>query len=77
MQKKIHRFSHAAQLSINLLTNLLQCGSFNAHKLGKSSVIRVILSEVYQEKFSIYLKQFLNEYLLIYSKCKEVLFRIK
>ena len=34
------------QLSINLLTNLLQCSSFNAHKLGKNRVIRVILSEV-------------------------------
>ena len=40
------RFSHAAQLSINLLTNLLQCFSFNAHKLGKNMVIKVILSEV-------------------------------
>ena len=26
------RFSHAAQLSIILLANLLHCGSFNAHK---------------------------------------------
>ena len=26
------RFSHTAQLSINLLANLLLCGSFNAHK---------------------------------------------
>ena len=26
------RFSHAAQLSIDLLANLLHCGSFNAHK---------------------------------------------
>ena len=40
------RFDHATQLSINLLTNLLQCGSFNAIKLGKNKVIRVILSEV-------------------------------
>ena len=54
--------SRFSQLSINLLTNLLQCGSFNAHKLGKNRVIRVILSEAKQEKFSIYLKQFLNEY---------------
>ena len=61
------RFSHAPQLSINLLTNLLQCGSFNAPKLGKNRVIRVILSEVKQEKFSIYLKKKLNEYSLIYS----------
>ena len=56
------RFCHVAQILINLLTNLLQCGSFNTHKLDKNRVIKVILSEVWQEKFLIYLKQFLNEY---------------
>ena len=40
------RFSHAAQLSIHLLANLLQCGSFNAHKQGRHRVKRAILSEV-------------------------------
>ena len=44
-------FSHAAQLSINLLTNSLQCGSFNAHKLdkkqgNKSDIVRGIARKV-------------------------------
>ena len=58
-------FSHmqnAAKLSINLLANLLHCGILMHTNKIKNRETRVILSEVKQEKFSIYLIQFLNEY---------------
>ena len=58
------RFSHAAQLSINLLRRLVVL--MHKHKV-ENRVTRVLLSEIYQEKSLIYFNQFLNEYKLIYS----------